>query len=148
MYLLLYVHVCVTRTGWKTRPRPKTVILPIKKSINQSLSVCLSLPVSLHVVWSAVRVILFPSDVSACLSVCLPSCRSAYLPACLSAMCLFVRLPAYLPVCPSVGRSACVPVSICLSLILVEFVCQCLCLCLCAMMLALHSRRQHLQAVL
>ena len=32
MYLLLYVHVCVTRTGWKTRPRPKTVILPIKKS--------------------------------------------------------------------------------------------------------------------
>ena len=36
----LYVHVCVTRTGWKTRPRPKTVILPIKKSnqINQSLS--------------------------------------------------------------------------------------------------------------
>ena len=37
MYLLLYVHVCVTRTGWKTRPRPKTVILPIKKSnqINQ-----------------------------------------------------------------------------------------------------------------
>ena len=38
MYLLLYVHVCVTRTGWKTRPRPKTVILPIKKSINQSIS--------------------------------------------------------------------------------------------------------------
>ena len=32
MYLLSYVHVCVTRTGWKTRPRPKTVILPIKKS--------------------------------------------------------------------------------------------------------------------
>ena len=38
MYLLLYVHVCVTRTGWKTRPRPKTVILPIKKSINQSIN--------------------------------------------------------------------------------------------------------------
>ena len=38
--LLLYVHVCVTRTGWKTRPRPKTVILPIKKSINQSIKVC------------------------------------------------------------------------------------------------------------
>ena len=37
MYLLLYVHVCVKRTGWKTRPRPKTVILPIKKSINQSI---------------------------------------------------------------------------------------------------------------
>ena len=35
MLLLLYVHVCVTRTGWKTRPRPKTAILPIKKSINQ-----------------------------------------------------------------------------------------------------------------
>ena len=37
MFLLLYVHVCVTRTGWKTRPRPKTVILAIKKSnqINQ-----------------------------------------------------------------------------------------------------------------
>ena len=35
MFLLLYVHVCVTRTGWKTRPWPKTVILPIKKS-NQS----------------------------------------------------------------------------------------------------------------
>ena len=32
MLLLLYVHVCVTRTGWKTRPRPKTVILSIKKS--------------------------------------------------------------------------------------------------------------------
>ena len=47
MYLLLYVHVCVTRTGWKTRPRPKTVILPIKKS-NQikslSPSSSLSLP--------------------------------------------------------------------------------------------------------
>ena len=38
MLLLLYVHVCVTRTGWKTRPRPKTVILLIKQSINQSLS--------------------------------------------------------------------------------------------------------------
>ena len=36
MLLLLYVHVCVTRTGWKTRPRPKTVILLIKQSINQS----------------------------------------------------------------------------------------------------------------
>ena len=23
MSLLLYAHVCVTRTGWKTRPRPK-----------------------------------------------------------------------------------------------------------------------------
>ena len=32
MLLLSYVHVCVTRTGWKTRPRPKTVILSIKKS--------------------------------------------------------------------------------------------------------------------
>ena len=38
MLLLLYVHVCVTRTGWKTRPRPKTVILLIKQSINQSIS--------------------------------------------------------------------------------------------------------------
>ena len=36
MFLLFYVHVCVTRTGWKTRPRPETVILPIEKSINQS----------------------------------------------------------------------------------------------------------------
>ena len=26
MLLLLYVHVCVTRTGWKTRPWPKTVM--------------------------------------------------------------------------------------------------------------------------
>ena len=44
MLLLLYVHVCVTRTDWKTRPRPKTVILLIKKS-NQikSLSLCLPL---------------------------------------------------------------------------------------------------------
>ena len=42
MYLLSYVHVCVTRTGWKTRPRPKTVILPIKKS-NQIKSLSLSL---------------------------------------------------------------------------------------------------------
>ena len=33
MFLLSYVHACVTRTGWKTRRRPKTVILPIKKSI-------------------------------------------------------------------------------------------------------------------
>ena len=32
MLLLVYVHVRVTRTGWKTRPRPKTVILSIKKS--------------------------------------------------------------------------------------------------------------------
>ena len=32
MFLLLYVHVRVTRTGWKTRPWPKTAILPIKKS--------------------------------------------------------------------------------------------------------------------
>ena len=31
MLLLLYVHTCVTRTGWKTRPRPKTVILSIKQ---------------------------------------------------------------------------------------------------------------------
>ena len=38
MLSLLYVHVCVTRTGWKTRPRPKTVILLIKQSINQSLT--------------------------------------------------------------------------------------------------------------
>ena len=45
---LLYVHVCVTRTGWKTRPRPKTVILSIKKSkkskksnLSSCYSVCL-----------------------------------------------------------------------------------------------------------
>ena len=38
--LLLYVHVCVTRTGWKTRPRPKTVILSINQSIKQSLFLC------------------------------------------------------------------------------------------------------------
>ena len=38
MLLLLYAHVCVTRTGWKTRPRPKTVILSINKSINQSIN--------------------------------------------------------------------------------------------------------------
>ena len=44
MFLLLYVHVCVTRTGWKTRPRPKTVILPIKKLVNQSINQSLSLP--------------------------------------------------------------------------------------------------------
>ena len=37
MLLLLCVHVCVTRTDWKTRPRPKTVILSIKQSINQSI---------------------------------------------------------------------------------------------------------------
>ena len=37
MLLLLYAHICVTRTGWKTRPRPKTVILSINKSINQSI---------------------------------------------------------------------------------------------------------------
>ena len=36
MLLLLYEHICVTRTGWKTRPRPKTVILSIKQSINLS----------------------------------------------------------------------------------------------------------------
>ena len=43
MLLLLYVHVCVTRTGWETRPRPKTVIFSIKKSnqSNQSLSLSL-----------------------------------------------------------------------------------------------------------
>ena len=38
MLLLLYVHVCVTRTGWKTRPRPKTVILLIKQSINHTVN--------------------------------------------------------------------------------------------------------------
>ena len=43
MLLLLYVHVCVTRTGWKTRPRPKTVILSINKSINQAISLSPSL---------------------------------------------------------------------------------------------------------
>ena len=48
MLPLLYVHVCVqdrvARTSWKTRPRPKTVIFPIKinQSINQSLSLSLS----------------------------------------------------------------------------------------------------------
>ena len=47
MLLLLYVHVCVTRTGWKTRPRPKTVILLIKQSINQSINQSLSLSLSL-----------------------------------------------------------------------------------------------------
>ena len=46
MLLLLYVHVCVTRTGWKTRPWPKTVILSIKKS-NQIKSLSLSLSFSL-----------------------------------------------------------------------------------------------------
>ena len=40
MLLLLYVHVCVTRTGWKTRPRPKTVILLIKQSINLNQRHC------------------------------------------------------------------------------------------------------------
>ena len=43
MFLLLYVHVCVTRIGWKTRPRPKTVIVPIKKSINQSINLVILL---------------------------------------------------------------------------------------------------------
>ena len=42
MLLLLYAHVCVTRTGWKTRPRPKTVILSINKSINQSINQSIS----------------------------------------------------------------------------------------------------------
>ena len=46
MLLLLYVHICVTRTGWKTRPHHKTVILSIKQPINQSInqtpSFCLS----------------------------------------------------------------------------------------------------------
>ena len=51
MLLLLYVHVCVTRTGWKTRPWPKTVILSIKKSINQSINPSL-LPLSLMVSFS------------------------------------------------------------------------------------------------
>ena len=32
MLLLLHVHICVTRTSWKTRPWPKTVILSINKS--------------------------------------------------------------------------------------------------------------------
>ena len=57
MLLLLYVHVCVTRTGWKTRPRPKTVILLIKQlaccwdvkqpTNKQTYSLPLSLPLSL-----------------------------------------------------------------------------------------------------
>ena len=47
MLLLLYAHVCVMRTGWKTRPRPKTVILSINKSINQSLSLSLNFSMSL-----------------------------------------------------------------------------------------------------
>ena len=45
MLLLLYVHVCVTRTGWKTRPQPKTVILLIKQSINLCVSISPYLPV-------------------------------------------------------------------------------------------------------
>ena len=44
MLLLLYVHVCVTRTGWKTRPRPKTVILSIKKSNQIKSNLFLSSP--------------------------------------------------------------------------------------------------------
>ena len=50
MLLLLYVHVCVTRTGWKTRPRPKTVILSIKKSnqIKSIKSLCLSVCLSVN----------------------------------------------------------------------------------------------------
>ena len=47
MFLLLCVHVCVTRTGWKTKPQPKTVILPIKKSINQSINQSVSPAISL-----------------------------------------------------------------------------------------------------
>ena len=43
MLILLYLHVCVTRTGWKIRPRPKTVILSIKKS-NQIKSLSLLTP--------------------------------------------------------------------------------------------------------
>ena len=48
MYLLLYVHVCVTRTGWKTRPRPKTIILPIKKSNQIKSNLPLPLPFLSH----------------------------------------------------------------------------------------------------
>ena len=47
LLLLLYEHVCVTRTGWNTRPRPKTVILLIKKS-NQIKSLSLSISVGGH----------------------------------------------------------------------------------------------------
>ena len=68
MYLLLYVHVCVTRTGWKTRPRPKTVILPIKKSnqIKSNLSsLSISLSVSLSVCLSVYRLVGLVVKVSA-----------------------------------------------------------------------------------
>ena len=78
MLLLLYVHICVTRTGWKTRPRPKTIILSIKQSTNQSISLSLSL------------------SLCACLSVCLSLI-------CLS-VCLSVSLPA-LSLSVSLSRS-------------------------------------------
>ena len=51
MLLLLYVHVCVTRTGWKTRPRPKTVILLIKQSNNQSINQSLPPPFLLFILF-------------------------------------------------------------------------------------------------
>ena len=41
MLSLLYVHVCVTRTGWKTRTWPKTVILSIKKSNQSNQNKCI-----------------------------------------------------------------------------------------------------------
>ena len=47
LFLLLYVHGCVTRTCWKTRPRPKTVILPIMKSNQLTHSLTSSFPVFL-----------------------------------------------------------------------------------------------------
>ena len=46
MLLLLYVHVCVTRTGWKTRSWPKTVILSIKKSNQINQIKYIGLPIS------------------------------------------------------------------------------------------------------
>ena len=36
--LLLYVHVCVTRTGWKTRPGHNTVILSLKKERRKEIN--------------------------------------------------------------------------------------------------------------
>ena len=75
------------RTGWKTRPRPKTVVLAIKinQSINQSISLSLSLslflssPLSLSLCLSHTpaemhnSVHSFSLYVSVSLSVCLPS---------------------------------------------------------------------------
>ena len=134
MLLLLYVHVCVTRTVWKTRPRPKTVILLIKQSINQSLShtpPSLSLSLSLSPLSLSPSLSLSPPlSLSHSLSLCSPCLPS--LPLSLSSL----SLPPPPSLSVRIWLSICTFVNLPFLLLFVDVCslsssCLCVCICLC-----------------